>query len=131
MCDRLDIVIVLDASDEMLRNNPNNSPVDGRTDNWSILISKLIQMMYRIPISVYGTHIGAVTFGDSANVEIRLEEIFDANQLASRIRTIRASTLFSILFTSNYMFNIVLCMISVYLFKSLPQHVVHEILKRL
>ena len=91
MCDRVDIILLLDASADLFESNPSNPTVNGRNDNWSIGVDYLIRMLARFSVSPSGTHIGVIIFDESATVEVRLDDLADVNQIAAILRPIRVS----------------------------------------
>ena len=92
VCDRIDMVLLLDASADMFERNRNNPTVDGYNDNWSVLINNLAQGIPRNPISVNGNRMAIISYGYSVHVEIRFDDFLDTNQFVARLRTLRVST---------------------------------------
>ena len=93
VCDQLDIILLLDASADMFQNNPNNPTVNRRSDNWSNMIDFMNDMLTRPTTSISGTRMGVITFGESANIVLRLGELTDNNEIAATLRGLRVSGL--------------------------------------
>ena len=75
----------------MFQDNPRNPTVNGRNSDWSVLVSYLRDMFYGDVISSPRTRLGIITFCETANVIVRLDEQIDVNEMERRLLAVKVS----------------------------------------
>ena len=81
----------MDASADMFQDNPRNPTINGRNNDWSVLVGYIRDMFYGDETSAPESRVGIITFGETANVVLRFSERTDANEMERRLLAVRVS----------------------------------------
>ena len=75
----------------MFQDNPRNPTSNGRNSDWSLLVSYVTEMLYRDQRESPRSRLGIITFGETANLIVRLEERPAVSEIERRLLAIRVS----------------------------------------
>lgn len=83
-----DICFIVDSSGSIRDNNPSGWVPGGPTDNWTLLLEFVSEIISTFTVSQSDTHVGVVVFSDNAVLSIRLTDYYDEAELLSQVRQI-------------------------------------------
>lgn len=78
-----DVVFLLDRSDSIEKSN-----IPGERPNWELLLAFTQALVDNFTIGSEETRVAAVTFGDQANIQFRLDEYFTADDIKAALAAI-------------------------------------------
>ena len=81
-----DVCFVVDSSGSIRDNNPAGATPGGPTDNWTLLLEFVSEIIGAFAISERDTHIGVVLFSTDVMLRIKLTDFYDKAQLQSQVK---------------------------------------------
>ncbi len=81
-----DVCFVIDASGSIRDNNPAGAVPGTSSDNWTLLLEFVIEIIGSFTLSDRHAHVGVVVFSNDAVLEIPLSDHDDGRALQDRIR---------------------------------------------